>query len=296
MNRIVQIFLFSAVLAGTVNAETMEERKVRLTRKYLHERQEIVQSAVVLFDDKENEQVLDSEKFQQGQKDFSQQQGSSLGRPVVVQASSARSSQQGSWLLSEDDALTDPYADPFADPFSMDDETGQSSDERESRWGQWQRQQEQMAARPQATADAAGSSYSGRGEYSAVYGDAGQQDRSSRYTTYGQQQGTSYGGGASYGQQQSGYSLYGTTRSGSSSSSSSMLRYPGSSTQDSGTSSSSSTRSYTPYTSSYQSQQVQPSAQQQSSQQQQEFIRTSPFQKWKSNQQSRDDHVNDQMK
>ncbi len=287
MNRIIQTLLFSAVLLGTASAETMEERKQRIMRKYLRERQELVQSEVVLFDEREDERVIDSEKFQQGKKSFDQQQGAVV-RPFVVKANPARSTQQGNWLLADEDAETDPYADPF----SMDAGTEQQG-ERENRWVLWQRQQEQMASESQSSTTvrqsysaresySTGRGYSGSGGstgYSAGYGYAGQQDRSSRYT-YGATQGTSYGQ-----QTESGYGQYGTTRSGASSSAG-MLRYPGSSTQSSGSTSSgrSSTSGYTPYTSPYQSRQQQQSSQQSS--QQQEFIRTTPLQKWKSSSES----------
>jgi len=129
MKRNVQILLIFAclvpVFAGA-REETMEERKRRITRKYLRERVDVTYSEMVVPDaDAEDEDVLASEKFKQPQVDLQRQEpGAPILPPVQRPVSPA---ENRNWLLSEDSEMDDPYADPFsredpyADPFALKD-------------------------------------------------------------------------------------------------------------------------------------------------------------------------------
>ena len=117
MKRSVQILLlFACLVPLCVNAreETMEERKRRITRKYLRERMDITYSEeVVPGASAEDEDVLASEKFKEAQVDLERQEpGAAMPPPVRPPPAPLVESQH--WLLSEESETDDPYADPFA--------------------------------------------------------------------------------------------------------------------------------------------------------------------------------------
>jgi hypothetical protein len=89
----------------------MEERKRRVTRKYLRERTNIVQGdAEVPFEDTADESVIDSERFVQPEVDFQRQEPPpppAPPRPLPVEGNE-------DWLLTVDPMTDDPYADPFS--------------------------------------------------------------------------------------------------------------------------------------------------------------------------------------
>lgn len=91
----------------------MEERKRRITRKYLRERMLITYSDMVVPEASvtEDEGVLVSEKFQQSQEDL-QRQGPGAAKPPPQQRPAPRPKNRN-WLLTESTELDDPYADPF---------------------------------------------------------------------------------------------------------------------------------------------------------------------------------------
>ena len=123
MKRSVQILLlFACLVPLCVNAreETMEERKRRITRKYLRERMDITYSDEVVPDaSAEDEDVLASERFKEPQVDLERQEpGAVMPPPMRPQPIPLVEKQH--WLLSEEPEADDPYADPFAvdDPFA----------------------------------------------------------------------------------------------------------------------------------------------------------------------------------
>jgi hypothetical protein len=272
MNRIAYLVLAAALLAPfgrNAFGETMAERKQRIMRKYLRERQIIVQSDLVMPSDEEEERVAESEKFSQPQAELTRKEPARPVQapvmvPVPVQA-------QQNWWLAGEDADADPYADPFA---KVNDEEGRDS--KAEWWAQWRARQEQLAEeKTPAAADAYGYP-GGRGSYSGEqsgYSYTQQPDGSWRYT-YGSAMPRTYGG------QERGLNPYGTTRYGSSPSSGMLWPSP-SSPQTGGSANSPS--GYTPYKSPYETprdQQRQPGYSQ--DRQQPEFTKPTPYQKWKS--------------
>ncbi|VGO15963.1 hypothetical protein PDESU_04552 [Pontiella desulfatans] len=119
MQRTVQILLLVALLlpmAGLAREETLEERKTRITRKYLRKRVNISQSDMIVPSDlpQEDERVAASEKYKQADDLLQQQQQPSTLPPPQVRRPMPEE-KESNWLL--DDAaeeLSDPYADPFA--------------------------------------------------------------------------------------------------------------------------------------------------------------------------------------
>ncbi len=116
MKRSVQILLLFACLAPLLagaREETMEERKRRITRKYLRERAEVTYSEAAVPDAyAEDDEVLSSEKFKQPQVDL-QRQKSVATIPPPARRPVPRT-ENSNWLLSENPELDNPHADPFA--------------------------------------------------------------------------------------------------------------------------------------------------------------------------------------
>ncbi|RKX46005.1 MAG: hypothetical protein DRP64_03855 [Verrucomicrobia bacterium] len=144
MKRSVQILLlFACLVPLCINAreETMEERKRRITRKYLRERMDITYSEeMVPGASDEDEDVLASEMFKELQVDLERQEpGAAIPPPVRPPAAPLVENQH--WLLSEEDEADDPYAvdDPFApeDPYAMDDPFAPKESKREPRKTDW---------------------------------------------------------------------------------------------------------------------------------------------------------------
>ena len=118
MKRGVQILLLLAgllpALAGA-REETMEERKRRITRKYLRERVTIAYSERVVPEEQlEDENVLDSEKLKEPQIDLEREGPGQALPPPMPRPPPPSLVENKNWLLSEDSELEDPYADPFA--------------------------------------------------------------------------------------------------------------------------------------------------------------------------------------
>jgi hypothetical protein len=112
MNKTVQILFLIAVLPmlGSAREETLEERKKRITRKYLRENMNVVQSGMVVPEDvEEDEQVTDSEQFKEIEVGFERQESGvqmpppPRQRPVPLQTSE-------NWLLTDPELDEDPYA------------------------------------------------------------------------------------------------------------------------------------------------------------------------------------------
>lgn len=99
----------------------MEERKRRITRKYLRERMLITYSDTVVPDARvtEDEGVLVSEKFRQSQEDLAGQEPG-VAKPPPKKRPAPRPKNRN-WLLSESPELDDPYADPFVLEKSKDE-------------------------------------------------------------------------------------------------------------------------------------------------------------------------------
>lgn len=121
MRRIVQIVLVAALLpmAGAAREETLEERKKRITRKYLRENMQVTQSEMLVPSDlpPEDEQVADSEQFREPQVELSRQQQPGTPMPPPQQRRPMPQQEESNWLL---EGLDDEDRDPYADPFALD--------------------------------------------------------------------------------------------------------------------------------------------------------------------------------
>lgn len=123
MKRNVQILLlFACAVPLLVRAgeETLEERKRRITRKYLRERMDITYSEEVVPDtDAGSEDVLASEKFKDPEVNLERQQPGAPLPPPVRQPPPR--TENRNWLLAEPGEPADPYADPFDQMDSKDE-------------------------------------------------------------------------------------------------------------------------------------------------------------------------------
>ena len=103
MKRNVQILLLIACMVPLLvqaEEETMEERKRRITRKYLRERMDITYSdEVVPGADVESDDVLASEKFKETEVDLQRQEPGAVLPPPMRQP--APRTENRNWLLSE---------------------------------------------------------------------------------------------------------------------------------------------------------------------------------------------------
>ena len=132
MNRSIYALLTAVLLVSTLNiaqAETMEERKQRIMRKYMRERQDVSQSDLGVPEaEVEDARVLESEQFKEPSVEFKRQQGVSAPppalRPVPLQ-------QDRNWWLE----TTDTEGDLFSDPFASKSETEEKSKSAWSPWG-----------------------------------------------------------------------------------------------------------------------------------------------------------------
>lgn len=107
-------------LLSPAREETMEERKQRITRKYLRERTAVLQSDVMVPEEAtEDPQITDSKRFQEPTVDLQRQEpGTTMPTPPPPPRRPPPSAEDRNWLLAEDPALADPNADPFAMPES----------------------------------------------------------------------------------------------------------------------------------------------------------------------------------
>ncbi len=289
MKRIIQKLLIFAVVAafcGTAQGETMAERKQRIMRKYLRERQTVVQTGLIPETTGENEQVLESEKYQQQAKmDISRNERTSpplrpVVRPIPVQA------RRQNWMLEDENKDFDPNADPFA----LDAGDG-VQEEKKNWWTQWQERQEMYGSDRQSAnasenyGDRRDNAYTRR----SIDGYRGSEYQRSSRNDYGSTFTTRNGSNPSTSSTLGPYSTssYGTSPS------SGMLTLPppsrstetGSQTTDDG---------YTPYKSPFlQDQQDRRSMQATPPTQQQEFTRPSPYKQWKDNNKAWDPTADD---
>jgi hypothetical protein len=115
MKRKVQILLLSAFLVPALcsaGEETMEERKRRITRKYLRERTEMTYSDEVVPADEAEDEVTDSEKYRDLQVTLkAEEPGVQMPAPAPRPAPRT---ENRNWLLAEPEEAEDPYADPFS--------------------------------------------------------------------------------------------------------------------------------------------------------------------------------------
>lgn len=137
MKRYVQILLLfacAALLLARVEAETMEERKRRITRKYLRERVDITYSEEVVPGTEPGvEDVLASEVFSRQDVELEREPVGAPLPPPVRQP--APRTENRNWLLSEPEDSADPYANPFADPFAPKESKDQPNGDDWSVWG-----------------------------------------------------------------------------------------------------------------------------------------------------------------
>lgn len=165
MNRSVYTFMTAAILALVLNvahAETMAERKQRIMRKYMRERQDIMQSDLGVPDAaQEDARVVESEQFRELSPKFERQKGGAM-MPVVQPNQPVPVQSERNWWLE----TAEMEGDPFANPFSSKADAGEGST---SSWSPW-----------------------GRREDSSVYGDAYGRQRDGRGGTYsGSREGSS---------------------------------------------------------------------------------------------------------
>ncbi|MBN2164554.1 MAG: hypothetical protein JXR25_12900 [Pontiellaceae bacterium] len=263
MKRVVQGLLVVAVVLPvcSVHAETMAERKQRIMRKYLRERQNVTQSGVMLPTiDAENERIAASEIYKSNT-DMNSQGSPTALMPVNVRPVRIQNNSKSAWYQESDD-LEDPYADPFARGTATDEKKESSAD----RWATWKKMREDRAARND----------SGNSGYATTVNPYAAQAEG--YTSSGNR----YGQSTDSGQTEPGrIGPYGTTDY--TSAPTGLLQLPTSTVGESTIPST--TQGYTPYQSPYQNQRRSstiPDAQQQQSQQN-EYERTSPYQQWKKN-------------
>ncbi len=134
MKRSVQILLLfacSVSLFAGAQEETMEERKRRITRKYLQKRVDLTQGDMVVPDTAvENEEVLSSEKFKDPQVAL-QRQEPGARMPAPSPQRPRPSAANRNWLLAGDPEAEDPYANPFARKETKDEPKKQTD------WTTW---------------------------------------------------------------------------------------------------------------------------------------------------------------
>ena len=291
MNKAVQILLLAAFLlpmVGHAREETLEERKRRITRKYLRERATLSQSDMLVPVDElpEDGQIADSEKFIQPEVDFERQEGGVVPpQPQPLRPQPRRETRN--WLLVEDPmAQDDPYADSFQtelpeeekkqplDPWSSWEKPGESSaySRPDSRYG---RQEE---AKPSANG------------WNSAYGDSRPGYTDSRSGQGRNPSAYSPRSGGLFGNQRQespaqGSLAFPPPRNYGSSPDTGLLNSPFQTGTPAATRSSENETDrpgYTPYQSPYRDRRVNQAMQQPGSQtQDQEYKRENPFQQWK---------------
>ncbi len=146
VKRILQIALLSALLpqTGIAEEETLEARKQRIMRKYLRESSAITQSDLAVpSDELEEEQVAESEKFQEPDMEFERHKGP-VARPIIPPRQAMVQQERENWLLSDIEDEEDPFGEQKAkdsknDYWSMlgqrEDSSIYGSERRERRYG-----------------------------------------------------------------------------------------------------------------------------------------------------------------
>lgn len=296
MRRAVYILLTATLFAPVFNAaraETMAERKQRIMRTYLGERQEVIQSDMVLQSESEDEIVLESEKLKGPQVSFEREDSVAM-RPPPPSSVRIDTDMERNWLLG----AADEEEGGNGDPYNMDSDfqTGY-----EDSWSQWGTDAEDSNYGESSTASryderSRGDPYGYESDRTGYY-DSQSQSESDQgvieynpegYRTYSSSplQGSEYSSGI-YGQRmygvgtESGSSVSGTRRYGPSAPSGLLQKpftAPRSSSDDP---SKSQSPSLTPYKNPYQTMQNPRSQLPGNQNQQPEFKRTTPYQQWK---------------
>ncbi len=182
MNRNVYTLLVAAMVASVLNvaqAETMADRKQRIMRKYMRERQDIMQSDLGVPDAaQEDSRVVESEQFKEPSLEFQRQKGGVAPppsvRPLPVQQ------PERSWWLETAEMEEDPYADPFS---SHTDAREGSEDS----WSPWGKRDDSSAYDDGAYGqqrNGGDDTYSGHREGSPIYGGDSSQQWDGRGDTY----------------------------------------------------------------------------------------------------------------
>jgi hypothetical protein len=141
MKRCVQILLITLFLFPLISfarEETMEERKQRITRKYLRERTNLALSeSMVPVDESEDENIVDSERFREPQVEFKKQEpGGAMPLPPRRPVPQV---ENRNWLMAEEPSIEDPYADPFAPKEAEEKSKGQDA---------WARREQEQESSP----------------------------------------------------------------------------------------------------------------------------------------------------
>ena len=127
----VQILLLVALLVSSAAAaeeeETMEERKLRIARKYLRERMDITYSDEVVPEEQTTAaEILASDGLEEAEVDIERQEpGTVMPPPMRIPPPRLANSN---WLLSETTDAEDPYADPY---------TRKEEEQEQSDWSGW---------------------------------------------------------------------------------------------------------------------------------------------------------------
>ena len=127
MTKFIQILVIAALvapLATLAREETLEERKKRITRKYIKKDTVLSESDLLVPSTEiEDERVLDSEKFKGKESMLNQQSTTSMPMPRPPARRPTPQKENRNWLLEEADAMSD-------DPYAMDSSQGDS-------WNSW---------------------------------------------------------------------------------------------------------------------------------------------------------------
>lgn len=181
MKRNVFVLLTAAVVLSVLNmarAETMAERKQRIMRRYMRERQDIMQSDFGVPEAvQEDSRIVESEQFKELPLDFKRQQGGvvppPMARPLPVQQ------EERNWWLETPEV----EEDLFADPFSSRNDAGKGSADSWSPWGKRDDSSAYGADYGQPR-DGQDDTYSGRRKDSSIYDGATRQQWGGRGATY----------------------------------------------------------------------------------------------------------------
>lgn len=291
MRKAVQILLLAAVLlplARAAREETLDERKKRITRKYLRERVNVTQSDMYVPSDlpPEDERVLESEQFKQTEDALTREQPATP-MPPPPQRRPMPQQQESNWLL---EGLDDKERDPYADPFALDKPKGAEADtwtpmesNGDSRYGADRQRNPYERYDPYASRNRYGESPSGtdaarQSPYANQYGTQGnpvQTDRYGRSTDQSQPPGRTLYTPRSYGSSPDSGLLGSPFPQLETPSGTDAYRRPGTPRETPG---------YKPYTSPYQTRQQQRSQQSPygtQRQQRQEYIKPDAFKQWK---------------
>ncbi len=170
MVKSVQILFLIALfpLLGQAREETMEARRQRIMRKYLHDRASVSESGFAVPEFEENERVIASEKLQGADIGIEREERVTPVPPPPRAKPAAKPSDRN-WMLSDDEAdnfLKDPYADPFA---VKEEEPTKKKEDLWKQWGYGEKQDRESSGRRQNT-------------YSSQYGNQDSERRSGLFS------------------------------------------------------------------------------------------------------------------